>query len=130
MERTDMEIADGVTKSQWDGAHYASVVSSGGWRVALLNHGPRYTGAGVFERHLRTDEVFALLAGAMTLWVGTPPAPVRLEPNAVYRVRAGVWHRVTTEPGARCLVVENDDTGPANTEYTEMPSAACRTFAS
>ena len=118
---TEEAVADGVTKSRWDGAHYAAVVSSGGWRVAVLNHGLRYAGRGPYERHLQTDEVFVLLDGEVTLWIGLSGTPVRLEPCAVYRVRAGVWHRVTTEPGARCLVVENDDTGTANTEYFEMP---------
>lgn len=117
---TEEAVADGVAKLRWEGAHYAPVVSSGGWRVAVLNHGPRYAGRGPYERHLKTDEVFVLLGGAVTLWVGADETPVRLEPCAVYRVRAGVWHRVTTEPGARCLVVENGDTGAANTEYAAM----------
>lgn len=117
-----VEIVVGVTKSRWDGAHYRAVVSSGGWRVALLNHGERFAVKGPLERHLKTDEAFVLLDGAVTLWIGAEETPVRLEPFAVYCVKAGVWHRVTTVPGTRCLVVENDDTGPANTEYA---NASC-----
>ena len=44
-----------------------------------------------------------------------------LEPGKTYVVRAGTWHSTVTAPGCKILIVENVDTGDANTVKYKIP---------
>jgi ureidoglycolate hydrolase len=81
------------------------------------------------ERHLETDEVFVLLNGKATLMLGGAESAVRsvkavsLEPMKAYNVKRNAWHGMIMSRDAVILLVENDDTGSANSEYFPLTSA-------
>ena len=66
---------------------------------------------------METDEVFVLLDGNATLIIGEEKKQYVMEKNKVYNVLAGTWHHIYTDEQAKVLIVENVDTGLANTEY-------------
>ena len=117
-----MKQIDGIEMAGYDGPNYKTLLASGSWRVAFLNHGDKFSPERPerLERHLETDEVFVLLDGSATLFVGKEMNSVKMERFFIYNVKRGVWHQIHTEPGARCLIVENVDTSPSNSEYCEV----------
>ena len=106
---------------EYNGDGYAPVMHFEAWRVALLNYCDRFDPSCPIkmERHLLTDEVFVLLGGEATLYIGEEMVVYPMEKNKIYNVRAGVWHRITTSRDAKVLIVENDDTSVDNSEYWE-----------
>ena len=108
--------ADGLSVSSFAGLNYMRALESGGWCVAFLNHGDRFASPTYMERHLDSDEVFVLLSGAATLLIGDERREVGMAPGKIYTVSKGTWHQIVTSPGTRCLVVENAETGAANSE--------------
>lgn len=109
---------EGLDAYEYEGPQYRRLFASDGWRVAILNHGELFAEGGpkYIERHLGTDEVFVLLEGSAVLMIGENVERVRLERGRIYNVHRGVWHQVETMPGTKLLIVENDDTGPENSE--------------
>ena len=105
------EPVKGLSVVRWDGPGYKPMVRYGSWCFAGLNHASKFAPENLSycERHNRTDEAFVLVAGRATLLVGEDLAPVEMEPNKIYNVKAGTWHQIQTEPGTRVLIVENDD---------------------
>ncbi|THF76579.1 hypothetical protein [Cohnella fermenti] len=108
--------------AEFRGEGFRALVSSGGWRVALIRYAERlgFNRMNRLERHLLTDEAFLLLAGAAMLAVaeaGEEPRIVRMEPQKVYNVARNAWHAIALSKDACVAVVENDDTGESNTEY-------------
>ncbi len=97
---------------------YAPLMAHGGWRVALIRfrEALRYGNAGMLERHTATDEVFLPISGRATLYIGRAETPVEMHPGKVYNVKRGAWHKIRMAEDAVVAVVENDDTGDANTE--------------
>lgn len=96
-----------------------------GWRVAFLNDTPKFHLEQVREmqRHNTSDEVFILLEGNFTLYVGdggddTPGQiqAVTLEAGKMYNVRKGVWHTHVTGPGSKVAIIENADVSPENSD--------------
>ncbi len=105
---------------------YKPLVFYEGWRVAILNDSEKFKRANTtyLERHNLTDEVFVLLAGACTLFIGDGGdgevghiTLLPLEPNKIYNVKRGVWHNLETTPGTAILIVENADTARTNSSY-------------
>ena len=111
---------EGLEVHAFQGEQYRPLMSYCSWRVAMLNHGPKFAAPTCLERHRNTDEAFVLLDGVATLLVGESAARVAMEKFKVYNVRRGTWHNIETAPGAKCLVVENDDTDASNTDYREI----------
>lgn len=107
---------EGLSVVSYAGANYMRAVTSGSWCVAFLNHGDRFVSPAYMERHLETDEVFVLLSGAATLLIGAARRKVEMSPFKLYNVRKGTWHQIVTQPGTRCLIVENADTSGENSE--------------
>lgn len=101
---------------------YQPLVDYGSWRVALLNACAMYLPDQItyFDRHLETDEVFVLLGGSCGLLLagqGEKPENTRctwLSPGRLYNVPANTWHTLILMPGSRLAVIENRDTGLAN----------------
>lgn len=110
----------GLDVVSYDGGNYIRAVEDGGWCVAFLNHGDRFTAPTYMERHNETDEVFVLLAGEATLLIGESGQKVKMSVGKIYNVHKGTWHQIVTKPGARCLIVENADTCAANSERREF----------
>ena len=101
---------------------YRRLVENSAWTVAVINYAPRFDAASFarMERHLKTDEVFVLLAGHATLVVGEMMERVEMEPTKLYTMEQGEWHHILVSQDAKVLVVENSDTSPANTEYRDV----------
>lgn len=110
-------------------AGYHPQVWSGGWRVAYLNDTPRFHRENIvdMQRHNTSDEVFVLLEGHCTLYIGNGEAadvgevtPVPMERGVLYNVRRGVWHTHVTEEGARLVIVENSEVSKDNSDYASF----------
>ena len=112
----DLEI------TQYDGPGYRALIDCNGWRVAIANYAPalELERLDFLERHLETDEVFALIEGTAGLLIGKDRRKVMLEKGKLYNVKRGVWHRLFMTGGAKVLIVENTDTGRHNTEYLKF----------
>jgi hypothetical protein len=112
---------------EFKGIGYKPLVDYGTWRVAIL----RYIDELIPERierieyHNETDEVFVLLAGQAVLFLGEGETEVIklhaqvMEPEKLYNVKRGIWHLVVLSLDASILLVENCDTGAANS--TSVP---------
>ena len=110
----DLEILE------YTGCDYRPLVAYESWRVAMLNFGERFRKVTKLERHMLTDEVFVLLHGEATLYIGKEQTPYRMEKNKVFNVKHAVWHAITTSEDAHVLVVENDNTSKDNSEYMDV----------
>ena len=111
---------NGLSVVSYAGQNYMRAICSGGWCVAFLNHGDRFAAPTSMERHLKSDEVFVLLAGEATLRIGEDRRAVKMTPGMIYNVQKGVWHQIFTQPGASCLIVENADTSAENSERVSI----------
>ena len=101
---------------------FKALVNLGGWRVAVINYAERFDEANFerLERHLETDEVFILLDGRATLIVGTECERIPMEKGKIYNIKKLGWHHILVDrehPETKLILVENADTGKANTEY-------------
>ena len=114
--------------AEHNGAGYKPLVSYEGWRVAVIKYAERFDEENFsrLERHRLTDEVFILTAGNARLVIGgngdelTPLQFVDMEKGKLYNVKRNVWHHILVNRSAEVIVVENDNTGRANTEYKSM----------
>ena len=106
---------------EYNGEGYAPVMRFEAWRVALLCYAERFDPNCPIklERHLLTDEVFVLLEGEATLYIGEDMIAYPMEKNKIYNVKQGAWHRITTSRDAKVLIVENHNTSKENSEYLE-----------
>jgi ureidoglycolate hydrolase len=122
MDESLIEIRD------YAGAGYQPLVDFASWRVAIMRDSEPYAQEKIerVERHVETDEVFVLLAGQVTLFVGDGEAraerlvPQVMEPLKLYNVKRNVWHTILFSRDASVLIVENRDTGPQNTEFAAL----------
>ncbi len=103
----------------YDGKGYFSHFKYGGWRIAYLNYAPMFTKEGItyLERHNETDEVFILLEGEASLFMGETAKEVIMEKFVSYVVKKSAWHNIVVSEDAKVLIVENADTGKDNSEY-------------
>lgn len=107
---------------------YAPVIDYESWRVAVLNDCEELNVPNLktMQKHLLSDEVFVLLKGNCTLFLGGSGdsvgniRDVRLEPYKCYNVKAGVWHTHTLAPGSSTLIVENRDTCDSNSPTAKL----------
>lgn len=108
----------------YDGEGYCRLVSFENWRVAIANFAAHLQPDTLqtFEKHTKTDEIFVLLNGEITiLTAGYDQLPgdicaCRLLPGKIYNVKMGVWHAIVLTPQTKILIVENDNTDERNTE--------------
>jgi len=104
-----------VEAGRYEELGYRPLVLSDGWQVAVLRLPSGFL-VPIYERHLKTDEVFVLTEGEATLIIGgragSPEGleAVRLERNVVYNVLKGVWHAIVSFGKNTVLIVENRDT--------------------
>ena len=110
---------------EYTGIGYKPLIDFGTWRVAILRYIDELIPDQIerLERHNQTDEVFVLLAGRAILFIGegeqqlTALTPLRMEPGKIYNVKQHAWHVAVLSQDASILLVENRDTGTANTDY-------------
>jgi ureidoglycolate hydrolase len=113
---------------QYEGDGYKPLIDFKSWRVAILRWAPflRVDRLDSMERHTQTDEVFVLLHGQAWLVLGgnAPRVdgifPYRLEAGNLYNVRQNAWHTVVMSQDASILIIEESNTGEANTEYCPL----------
>lgn len=109
--------ADGLEISEFNGRGYKRCMEFKTWCVAFLTQEDEYTENTYMERHLETDEVFVLLKGEATLYIGLDRKPFKMEPCKVFNVTAGTWHNIVCSADASVLIAENSDTDKTNSEY-------------
>jgi hypothetical protein len=115
---------------QYTGEGYQPLIEFGTWRMAFLRYIDELIPWNItrVERHLETDEVFVLLDGRAVLFLGGGEervedlVPVVMEPGRLYNVKCNAWHTIALSHDATILLVENRDTGEANTEYSLLRS--------
>ena len=108
--------------AEYTGEGYLPLIDYASWRVAILRYIDELLpqNIGKMERHNETDEVFVLLAGRCILFIGEGAEQVSevygqdMEPLKLYNIRRRCWHTHTLSEDATVLVIENRDTGPAN----------------
>ncbi len=113
---------------EYEGEGYKPLMHYGTWRVAILRWltGLLPENQSYMERHMQTDEVFVLLNGQASLVLGGNSAKVdslcfeRMEAGKLYNVRQDVWHTVMLSKDATILIIEENNTGEANTEYCDL----------
>lgn len=120
----------------FEGLGYKPLIDYGAWRVAVLRYIDDLTPNKIerVERHNETDEVFVLLDGKAVLFIGegeqqiTALHPQVLGPGKMYNVKRHTWHTVVLSKDASILLVENQDTGEANSDYAALNTACKRTI--
>lgn len=90
-----------------------------GWKVAYIRCGEGYDNITHLARHMLTDELFVLLEGKGTLFVGENAESIKMEKNIIYNIQKGEWHAIKVSKDALVLVIENSDTGKNNSEYMD-----------
>ena len=118
-ERIISRLPDGVEKRCATIEGYEVLVNYQGWKVAVITYAERFGKENLYrlERHTETDEVFVLLKGQATLYVGIEGTAAEMEPHAIYNIKCGTWHAISVSTDALVLICENQDTGSENTEY-------------
>lgn len=114
--------------SEFTGEGYKALIYFGAWRVAVLRWIESTTPEHIdfLERHTQTDEVFVLLEGQATLFLGGTGVavdgihPTPMQPGKLYNVKQNAWHSVVMSREASILIVENADTGEENSEYWNL----------
>lgn len=113
-------MPDGLEIREFSGRGFKRVHVFNAWSLAFLTQDDEYTHNTYIERHMETDEVFVLLKGKATLYIGEDREPVAMEINKLYNVTAGTWHNIVCDEDASVLVIENSDTDKTNTEYIDL----------
>ena len=111
-----------------EGIGYDHVVDYQSWAVAKLTYIDELEvdNLETMQKHNESDEVFVLLDGEFTLFLGGNGEhigdieAVKLEPLKVYNVKAGTYHTHVTEKNSKVLIVENRDTGDDNSPEEDL----------
>ena len=108
--------------AEFDGKGYFSPYQYGVWKIAYINWSEAFAKENItyLERHNETDEVFVLLAGSATLYLGEKGEPTEMEPCKAYVVKQSAWHPITVSKDAKVLIVENTDTTRKNSDYMDF----------
>jgi ureidoglycolate hydrolase len=113
---------------RYDGPGFQPLIFFNAWRVAIMNFTEELLPANLHnvERHPQTDEVFVLLRGQATLFLGEGADRLErlyaqpMEAGVIYNVKPQTWHTIVMSRDASVLIVENADTGPHNSEFCDL----------
>jgi ureidoglycolate hydrolase len=116
---------------KYDGEGYMSLVSYGTWRVAVLKYLDELQPDKIktMERHLSTDEVFVLVKGKAQMVLGGNEANIGelsyypLAIGEINNIKQNTWHTIILSKDAHLIIIENDDTGIANSQYCQIPTS-------
>ncbi len=78
------------------------------------------------QKHDETDEVFVLLNGSCTLFLGGDEEKpgeiigVDMEPHKLYNIKKGVWHNHIMDEDGEVLIVENRTTSDDNSPIIQL----------
>jgi hypothetical protein len=107
---------------------YRPVIDYGTWRVAILNYLDEIHPERIdfMERHNETDEVFVLIQGKGTLFLGEGDSRVDvihsqiMERGKIYNVKRNAWHTIVLSRDGSVLIVENRNTSRENSNYFSL----------
>ena len=107
---------------EYTGGGYKPVIDFESWRVAILRYCEELERPNItsMQKHMESDEVFVLLEGDCTLFIGGQGdeigeiEPVSLTPLKMFNVKKGTWHTHTLEKNTTVLIVENRNTRDDN----------------
>lgn len=108
--------------AEFDGQGYFSPYAYGVWKIAFINWSEKFSKEGItyLERHNETDEVFVLLKGSATLYLGEKGKPTEMQEGKAYVVKQSAWHAITMSEDAKILIVENTNTSRDNSDYMDF----------
>lgn len=114
--------------TSYEGEGYLPMIDFKSWRVAILRYCEELEiqNLKTMQKHNETDEVFILLAGNCTLFVGgkgdviNDIDSIAMKPLQLYNVKQGVWHTHTLDKDATVLIVENQDTSDINSPTEKL----------
>ena len=117
-----------VEVSQFNGEGYKPMIDYQSWRVAELRYIDELEvdNLKTMQKHNESDEVFVLLEGDFTLFIGGDGehigeiSAIKLEPLKLYNVKRGTYHTHTPEKNATVLIVENQDTCDDNSPEEDL----------
>lgn len=103
---------------EYTGDGYKPVIDFETWRVAILRYCEELERPNItsMQKHMESDEVFILLEGDCTLFIGGQGdaigeiEAVPLAPLKMFNVKKGTWHTHTLEKNTTVLIVENRNT--------------------
>jgi len=103
---------------EYTGEGYKPVIDFESWRVAILRYIDELERQNItnMQKHMESDEVFVLLEGDCTLFIGGNGDEVGeieaipLIPLKMFNVKKGTWHTHTLEKNTTVLIVENQNT--------------------
>ena len=80
-----------------------------GWQIGEIKYHDGLEKATLerLEKHNTTDEIFVLLFGNASLYIGKELKETQLKQGCVYNVPKGVWHTITLSKDAKVIVFEN-----------------------
>lgn len=121
----DKKLLDIVS---YDGEGYLPLIDFEKWRVAELRYIDELEVDNLkdMQKHDETDEIFVLLEGDFTLFIGGQGdeigeiEAIKLEPLKIYNVKRGTFHTHTPEKNATVLIVENSDTSDDNSPTVKL----------
>lgn len=128
-------IEELISISEFNGNGYLPLVDYGSWRVAVLRYIDQLQPdrINMVECHLETDEVFILFEGRCILFLANVEEgdvvkihAVDMVPKRLYNVKKGVYHTHTLSVDAHVIIVENQDTGAANSLQIELDQVQVR----
>lgn len=122
------ETRDGLEIVSFNGEGYLPLIDYGKWLVAELRYIDELEVDNLkdMQKHDETDEVFVLLEGDFTLFLGGQGdtigeiEAIKLEPLKLYNVKKGTFHTHTPEKNATALIVENVDTCDDNSPKVDL----------
>jgi mannose-6-phosphate isomerase-like protein (cupin superfamily) len=114
--------------SSFNGEGYLPIIDFENWRVAELRYCEELEVDNLkdMQKHDESDEVFVLLEGDFTLFLGGQGdsigkiEAVKLEPLKLYNVKKGTFHTHTPEKNATVLIVENRNTCDDNSPKVKL----------
>lgn len=117
--------------TSYEGEGYQPMIDYDCWRVAILRYCEELEiqRLKTMQKHNETDEVFVLLDGNCTLFVGGKGDAIdeidsiAMKPLQLYNVKRGVWHTHTLDKDGTVLIVENKDTSDTNSPTQNLSIA-------
>lgn len=114
--------------SSFHGEGYLPMIDFESWRVAELRYIDELEPDKIdnMQKHNETDEVFIVLEGDFTLFLGGMGKEigeieaVKLEPLKLYNVKKGTFHTHTPEKNCTCLIIENKNTTDDNSPKIKL----------
>ncbi len=116
--------------TSYEGEGYKPLIDYQAWRVAVLRYCEELEirNLKTMQKHNESDEVFVLLEGNCTLFVGGKGEGVNeldgiaMKPMKLYNVKRGVWHTHTLDKNGSVLIIENQDTSDRNSPTVKLSS--------